>query len=134
MQPCLFRARDMRASRRISVRLPDAPMERLREYCCEANSDVSRAVRQALDAFLAVESGSGSHPAVPKRRTPPEQVFDLVPKYRSWGKGDLREERKRLFAELLAASFACKQLYPRTKRIIEGYDNLLQLCEDFGAK
>lgn len=115
---------------RISVRLSAERIERVQRVCKESGQDVSHIVRQALDAFLPPESGSSS--ACPRRLSPPEKIIPAVAKYRAWGRGDPRVELRHLFAELLAASFACKQLYPRTKGIAEGYQGLLGLCEFFG--
>jgi len=109
-------------------------MDRLQRLCTETGQDVSRVVREALDALLASGSGSAAGEGSHRRLTPPERVFDLVPPYLGWARGDLREERKRLFCELLAASFAAKKLYPRTTGILQGYEGLLQLCEFFGLE
>jgi len=125
----------MRGSRRVSVRLSDDRLARLQRVCQETGCNVSHVVRQALDAFLPSESGAGSTNSGPPRRlSPPEQIFPLVAKYRAWGRGDPRRELNRIFVELLAASFACKQLYPRTASIVDGYLGLLQLCRFFGLE
>jgi hypothetical protein len=68
-------------------------------------------VRQALDLLLASGAGSASVDA-PRRLNPPEEIMRLVPKYLGWANGDLRLERKKLFLELVAASFVCKKHYP----------------------
>lgn len=124
----------MKGSRKISVRLPDGPMERLHEFCRETGSDLSHVVRQGLDTFLASQSGSATAEDPTRRLSPPEQVFDLVPRYLGWVRGDLREERKRLFRELLAASFVAKKHFPRTAGMLEGYMGVLQLCQFFGLE
>ncbi len=122
----------MSRSRRNSVRLPDDRLERLQRLCQETGYDVSQLVRQALDALPASEPALAPNGVPPRRVSPPEEVFDLVPKYLGWGRGDLREERNRQFKQPLAVCFACKKLYPRTRGIIEGYEALLQICEFFG--
>lgn len=124
----------MSRSRRISVRLSDDRLGRLQKLCQETGCHVSHVVRQALDAFLACESGSAAGQAPQRRLSPPEAVFDSVPRYLGWVRSDLREERNRLFFELLAASFAAKKLYPRTAGVLEGYEGLLQLCQFFGLE
>lgn len=123
----------MTGSGRITVRLESELLERLRRYCEDTNCDVSHAVRQGLDHLWASESGSVAAEATPKRLSPPQNIFDLVPQYLSWGDGDVRKERTRLFCELLAVSFTCKKLYPRTKGMLEGYEGLLRLCQFFGV-
>ena len=122
----------MKSSPRICVRLGVDRMDRLQKLCKETDQDVSRAVRQALDTLLANASASAPGEASHRRLSPPEQVFGLVPRYLGWVRGDLREELKRLFRELLAANFAAKKLYPRTAGVAEGYEGLLQLCKFFG--
>lgn len=122
----------MKASRRISVRLEWAQWERLRTHCGLTQTDISHGVRRAIDTLLAAETGENAPNAVRKRLTPPEAVIDRSQFFVSWVRADLREERKRLFKDLLAASFACKKLWPRTPGILEGYEELLQLCEYFG--
>ncbi len=122
----------MKSSARISVRLSDGQLERLQRLCQQTGCDVSHLVRQALDTLLANGSASGLGEAPKRRLSPPERVFDLVPRYLGWVRGDLREERNRLFRELLAASFVTKKHYPRTAGVVEGYQALLQLCEFFG--
>jgi hypothetical protein len=123
----------MKGSRRISVRLKQESLESLHNYCREAGCDVSRAVRRALEGFLNLQSKTKTAGVASRRLSPPEAVLDLYPQYVGWVRGDLRQERKRLFIELLAASFVCKRLYPRTKGVPEGYESLLQLCEFFGV-
>lgn len=116
--------------RRISVRLDDERSERLEKLCRETGTDVSHVVRQALDAFLACKSGTESNSGPSKRLSPPEAVFDLIPQYLN--STNLREMRKTQFAHLLANSFVAKKHFPRTPGVVEGYEQLLQLCEFFG--
>ncbi len=123
----------MTGSRRISVRLDTDSLEHLQKHCLAADCDVSSVVRRALEAFLSGQLGSLTSEAAPKRQSPPDIIVECTPKYLNWGRGDLREERKRLFCELLAASFVCKKHYPRTNGMLEGYQALLQLCEFFGV-
>ena len=68
------------------------------------------------------------------RLAPPEAALVHLPRFLAWGDGDLRKYRKRLFMELLAASYATKKLYPRTKGMHEGYEGLLQLGQFFGVE
>ncbi len=123
----------MRRSKRICVRLEQERQGRLQQYCEETGYDVSRVVRLALDAYLDREAGPVANGTPQRRLSPPEQVFPHMPKYRAWGAGDLREERKRLYKELVAAAFVCKQHYQRTPCMLEGYEGLLQLRQFFGV-
>ena len=122
----------MTDSRKISVRLKQEDSERLQEYCVQKEQNISRVVRHALDALLVQELNSGAAGTPPRRLSPPEQIGRLVPKYLAWGRGDLRQELNKLYAEVLAASFACKKLYPRTPSVLNGYKGLVQLCPLFG--
>ena len=123
-----------RGSKRISVRLKDAQRASLETYCQRTEQEKSFVVRKALIAFLdAQEQGAATVPK-PRRLTPPQPVFDRYQRFMNWSNGDLRIERKRLFIDLLAASFACKKLWLRTPGIIEGYEELLQLCTYFGVE
>jgi hypothetical protein len=123
----------MGGSDRVSVRVGTERLERLQNRCREADCDISRLVRQCLDLFLGSEAASTAG-AVPRRLAPPEDIRPRLPKYLGWANGDLRVEHKRLFLELIAASFACKRFYPRTPGIVEGYEALLQLCSFFGVE
>jgi len=124
----------MKGSPRASVRLSDDQTERLEKFCQETGFDVSRVIRQAVDALLASELGSAPEEPSHRRLTPPEQIFDLVPKYLGWVRGDLRDERKRPYRELLAASFVAKKHFPRTPGMLEGYLGLVQLRQFFGLE
>lgn len=122
----------MKGSPRISVRLEADSLERLQKYCTEAGCDVSYAVRRALEAFLGSQLNSSTNGGTPKRQSLPEDIVPLTSQYLAWARGDLRDERKRLSRELLAISFACKNLFPQTRGMLEGFQGLLQLCEFFG--
>ncbi len=124
----------MKGSQRISVRLQNDSLERLQKHCLAANCDVSYVVRRALEAFLGAQPDASNGGGVPKRSSPPEDIVELIPQYLAWAQGDLRERRKRLFCDLLAASFVCKNHYPTTKGMFKGYQGLLQLCEYFGVE
>ena len=121
--------RIMTGRRRISVRLNDGQSERLERLCRETGSDTSEVIRLALDALGAVKPGSETNNGPPKRATPPEAIFDIVPQYLN--QCDLRE-RKSQFAHLLAVSYVAKKHWPRTPGVNEGYEQLLQLCRYFG--
>ena len=122
----------MTGSRKISVRLKQEDRERLQEYCAQTRQDISRVVRSALNAFLLPELNPGTGGTPPRRLSPPEQVDRLVSKYLAWPGGDIREQLNKLYAETLAASFACKKLYPRTPGVLDSYEGLVQLCPLFG--
>jgi hypothetical protein len=123
----------MGGSDRVSVRIGADRLGRLENRCREADCDISHVVRQALDLLLASGPTLASVSA-PRRLNPPEEMRHLVPKYLGWANGDLRLERKKLFLELVAASFVCKKHYPRTSGILDGYEGLLQLCSFFGVE
>jgi len=76
-------------------------------------------------------AGSGS---VPQRLHPPDEAVKRMGPYRARGNGDLRQERNRLFVELVAAAFVCKNQWSRTPGVVEGYVGLLQLCKFFGVQ
>ena len=123
----------MRKLHRISVRLEDELWERLHTCAKETEIVPSTVVRQALQAYLA--DADPSTKGLPKRPSPPpEEISPLLSKYWGWGNGDIRKERARLFRELLAASFACKKLYPLTAGLEESYIELRQLAQLFGIQ
>jgi hypothetical protein len=124
----------MPGSQRITVRLPEGHMGPLQQYCAERNCDVSHVVRLALDAFLATDMAPADDQVSPKRITPPDEIMKPVRKYFAWGSGDLRAELCRLYIEVLAASYACRRLFPRTASVVNGYEGLLQLCRYFGLE
>ncbi len=124
----------MSNSQRISVRLPENQMEPLHRYCQEKNCDVSHVVRLALDAILGTDVSPATHHNCPQRLTPPEEIMQPVRKYFAWGDGDPRDELRRLYIEVLAASYACRKLFPRIANVVNGYEGLLQLCRYFGLE
>ena len=122
----------MTDSRKISIRLKQEDRERLQEYCAHTGQDISRVVRQALNGLIKPQSDAVAGGTVlPRRLSSPEQIAGLLSTYLGWAGGDLREELKRLFAKLLAVSYACKKLYPRTSGVLDGYEGLVQLCPLF---
>jgi hypothetical protein len=126
-------AKNMTASHRVSVRLSDGQMEGLEACCRETGRTVTDIVREALEGFLASKSGSKPNNGPPKRLSPPEAIFVHIGAYLAAGGRDLRKERNELYLQLLTLSFACVQLYPRTRNMAEGYEDLLQLCHQFGV-
>jgi hypothetical protein len=119
----------MPRSRRISVRLSDDEFRRVKEICCQDGSDVSYVVRQALNAFLTCKPAQGSNHGPPKRSAPPQGIISRTAPYLAWGSGDPRVRLRDLYAETLAASFALKELFPRTKGPKEIYQALLPLVD-----
>jgi hypothetical protein len=124
----------MPGSQRITVRLLESQIGPLQQYCAESHRDVSHVVRQALDSFLATDMGPADHQISQKRITPPDEIMKPLRKYFAWGSGDLRAELCRLYIEVLAASYACRKLFPRTSNVISGYEGLLQLYRFFGLE
>jgi hypothetical protein len=110
----------MPGSQRITIRLPESHMGPLQQYCAERNCDVSHVVRQALDAFLTTHISPTTHHNPPKRLMPPEEIMQPVGKYFAWGDGDPREELRCLYTEVLAASYACRKLFPRSANVVSG--------------
>ena len=123
----------MNKSCRITVRLRDELMERVRGAAKEAGIDASTIVRHALEACLA-GTAPGANGSVKRPLPPPDEIDPFVQKYRSWVDGDLRKERDRLFRALLGAAFICKLYYPRTANMTEGYIELRHLAKFFGIK
>jgi hypothetical protein len=117
---------------RITVRLSDGEMERLRGFCRQTDTDISHAVIQALNALLSPKEDRTTRTGPPPHLFPPEQILTTIPKYLAWGSNDARPELKRQFAELLACSFALKRTFPRTPGIREVYEALRPLCRHFG--
>ena len=124
----------MSGARRLSVRLNQQQWDRLLEQCKQADLDTSYVVRQALDAFLANGQGAAGSGAAPLRLTPPDEAIKRTPRYLAWGRGDLRNERKDLYLELVAAAFVCKKHWSRTPGMVDGYLGLLQLGRFFGLE
>jgi len=122
----------MATSPRISVRLTETQIQRLEDLCLESGCEVSHLVRHAIDEFLKAKFGEPATGNDAKRLSPPEQIIPLTAQYRAWGRGDLRTELKTKFADLLALSFTCRDLYPRTTNVVEGYEALLKLHRHFG--
>jgi hypothetical protein len=118
---------------RITVRLSDGEMERLRGFCRETDSDISHAVIQALNALLSSKEGATPSTEAPARLFPPEEILTAICKYLAWG-GDMdpRVELKRQFIEILACTFALTKLFPRDKGIQKLYLALRPLCPYFG--
>lgn len=117
---------------RITVRLSDTEMGRLREFCRETQTDISHTVIDALNALLSPKEDTIPRTGPPARLFPPEQILTTIPKYLAWGSNDARPELKRQFAELLAISFALRRTFPRTPGIREVYEALRPLCRHFG--
>jgi hypothetical protein len=118
-------------SPRITLRLPTGLKERLKSYCEQSGTDVSYVVRKALEGLLAAETGSAS--GEPKKPlAPSESVLNLVPAYLN--RTDVREVRKNLFCQLVAASYVAKKHFPLTPRMVESYEALLKLQKLFGAE
>src|SRR5213596_1753824 len=100
----------MQRSKRINFRLNQELFQLLAVHCQQRDVDTSRAIREALDLYLNGKPSEKESAAV---LVPPQEVFRVLPPYLAWGKGDLREERSRVFLECLAVSLACKRLYSR---------------------
>jgi hypothetical protein len=75
----------MSRSRRISVRLSDVQMERLRQSCVATGHSVTHVVNEALDTFLATESGTRPSGAPIRRMSPPEEITRFTSRYLALG-------------------------------------------------
>ncbi len=120
-----------KGSRRISVRLGDERLQRLQQLCLDAGIDLSGAIRRALDAYLGGSSDSAGQGSPRQPLTPPDEILPLTPKYLGYGDGDLRKHFRSRFLDLLAESYVCKKLYPRTPGMHETYESLRQLFPYF---
>ena len=118
---------------RITIRLSDEEMERLRGFCHKTGVDMSHAVTQALNVLLSPKEDATPITEAPARLFPPEEILTAVCKYFAWG-GDMdpRVELKRQFIEVLACAFALMKLFPRDKGIQKLYQALRPLCPQFG--
>ncbi|MCI0724349.1 MAG: hypothetical protein L0338_36100 [Acidobacteria bacterium] len=120
-----------KGSKRLSVRLDKGRLQRLQQHCQEAGIDLSRAVRQAVDAHLGGSSGSPGQGSPSPPLALPDEVLPLTPKYLGWGNGDLRKHFRSRYLDLLAESYVCKKHYPRTPGMQEAYESLRQLFPYF---
>jgi hypothetical protein len=119
-------------SNRITIRLSDEEMGRLREFRRESQTDISHAVIQALNALLSPKEDAAPRTGAPPHLFPPEQILTAIPKYLAWGSNDARPELKRQLIEILACSYALKRIFSRTPGIREIYEALRPLCRYFG--
>ena len=122
----------MTKRRRICIRLDELQLDAIKAIGEREQTELSTVVRKALIAFSGSNVMSDHDLAPNGRVSMPPQAERLMGRYLAWGRGDLREERKRLFCELLAAAYVCKKTYPRTPGIPEGFEGLLELCRYFG--
>ena len=118
--------------KRITVRLSDGEIARLKQACGDTGQNTTDIVHQALDAFLGPDAGIAPKTGPAARQYPPEEILTPVRKYFAWGAGDPRAELKHQFTEILACSFALKRTFPRTAGIREVYEALRPLCRHFG--
>jgi hypothetical protein len=116
-------------SRRIIVRVTDERYQALMARSRELDCDLSHVVRSALDGSLKPETAPS---AARKPLLRPAEIDPLVDHYRAVVDEDIRKMRKRLFDQLLAVSYVCKERYPRTSGVVDGYQSLLSLQSLFG--
>ena len=112
---------------RLSVRLNAERSEHLERHCQATGDTVTRVICEALDAFLASGPASQANNTPSKRLSPPAAIIPLTTGYLASAGGDPRAQLRSLFTQLLAVSFASKQLFPRTKGPAEVYEALLPL-------
>jgi hypothetical protein len=116
-------------SRRIIVRVTEELYQTLLVRSRDSDCDLSHVVRSALDGSLKPESAPET-PRKPLLR--PEEIDPLVDDYRAVVDDDIRKIRKRRFDHLLAVSYVCKEKFPSTPWIQDGYQSLLELQHLFG--
>jgi hypothetical protein len=116
-------------SRRIIVRVSEELYQSLVVRSHDLGCDLSHVVRSALVGSLKPEAAPDA-PRKPLLR--PAEIDPLVDDYRAVVDEDIRKMRKRLFDQLLAVSYVCKERYPRTPGVVDGYQSLLGLQHLFG--
>jgi hypothetical protein len=116
-------------SHRIIVRITDELYQALMARSRDLGCDLSHVVRGALSGSLKPETAPNA-PRKPLLR--PAEIDPLVDDYRAVVDEDIRKIRKRRFDHLLAVSYVCKEKFPRTPGIQDGYRSLLELQHFFG--
>ena len=114
----------------IVARVPADLRERVKASAKAAGIDTSVLVRLALESHIGTTNlgnGAGKRPLAP-----PEQIAPQIEKYRSLVDRDRRDERNRLYKELLAATFVVHQYYPHAPGVHEAYLELRWLAKFFG--
>lgn len=124
----------MKGSRRISVGISADSRNRVDEHAAHGGVSTSIVVRQAIDAYVQDPSTGQNASAKRPLLSLPEELASQVQIYMGWTDCDLRIKRQKDYLELLALAYACKNLYPRTPGMLEGYTELLQLGQFFGIK
>ena len=119
----------MAKPRRIIVRVSEELYEALKARSRDMGCDLSHVLRTVLDGSMKPEAVPNA-PQKPILRT--GEIDPLVEHYRAVVDEDIRIVRKRLFGHLLAVSFVCKERYPRTFGVVDGYQALLKLQHLFG--
>ena len=119
----------MAKSRRITVRVPEETYQALTARKLDLGSGLSHVLRDVLNGSLKPETVPNA-PQKPILR--PAEIDPLVDHYRMVVDEDPRKIRNCLFGQLLAVSYVCKERYPRTPGIIDGYQDLLRMQKQFG--
>jgi hypothetical protein len=118
---------DKRTDRRITVRLPPALHERVRQYSKDAGIELSLVVRKALCQFL-----EGDASKVAASTEMPQEALSLIGLFQTWG-SDLREELRLRFLKLLAMSYITRKRWHRADWIRELHAGLLSLYKSLEA-
>jgi len=116
-------------SRRIIVRVTDERYQALMALSTNLGCDLSHVVRSALDGSLEPETATNAPQKLILRTA---EIDGLIDHYCSIVSEDIRRVRKRLFGQLLAASYGTKTNFPRTPGTVDGYQALLKLQHLFG--
>ena len=119
----------MAKSRRIIARVTDEHYQALMARSRDLGCDLSHVIRSALGDSLEPEAAPNA-PRKPLLR--PAEIDPLLDHYRAVVDEDIRKIRKRLFDQLLAVCHVCKERFPRTSGIQDGYRSLLELQHFFG--
>jgi hypothetical protein len=116
-------------SHRITFRVADDVYQGLMARSRDQGCDLSHVLRDALNGSLTPEIAPN------QSRKPmmwPAEIEPLVHDYRAMVDKDPRHERRRIFGHVLAISVVCKEKFPRTPGVVDGYHSLLELQHLFG--
>ena len=102
--------------------------------CTQVALDIQRQLQEAGDLSGRLRMYDDRAQVMADQFAAIEEISPLLSKYWGWGNGDIRKERARLFRKLLAASFACKKLFPLTPGLEESYIELRHLAKLFGIQ
>lgn len=112
------------STKRVTVRLEDSLIEMIQQKCGESGCDTSFVIRESLTNFLSLEKGGEGQNATSPSPVLPPQAHDRTPRYMAFS-GSLRDELKRQYVEILAASHVATKHFPKTEWVRRLYAGLL---------